>query len=124
MGRKWLEQCRVTATIKDRYGLKSAFDYLVAEKLLDFARAAEGVPELARQLPRFVSEVRSIFTMDEIQNHLARIEREREQKERERSSLGADEDEGFLEDSELSAAGARSFMLMKQLLLAPQLGTS
>ena len=122
MGRKWLEQCRVTATIKDRYGLKSAFDYLVAEKLLDFARAAEGVPELARQLPRFVSEVRHIFTMDEIQNHLARIEREQE--ERERSSLGADEDEGFLEDSELSAARARSFMLMKQLLLTPRLGTS
>jgi len=60
--------------------------------------------------------------MDEIQNHLARIEREQE--EREPASLGADEDEGFLEDPELSAARARSFMLMKRLLLAPQLGTS
>jgi hypothetical protein len=47
--------------IKERYGLKSAFDYLVSEKLLDFVRAAEREPELARQLPRFVSEVRRIF---------------------------------------------------------------
>ena len=58
---KWHEQCRVTTTIKERYGTTSAFDYLVAEKLLDFARAAEREPELVRQLPRFVSEVRRIF---------------------------------------------------------------
>jgi hypothetical protein len=64
---KWLEQCRVTTTIKERHGLKSAFDYLVSEKLLDFARAAEREPELARQLPRFVSEVRRIFDADEIE---------------------------------------------------------
>ena len=35
-----------------------------------------------------------------------------------------DEDEVFPEDHEISAARARSFMLIKQLLLAPQLGTS
>jgi hypothetical protein len=64
---KWFEQCRVTTTIKERHGLKSAFDYLVSEKLLDFARAAEREPELARQLPRFVSEVRRIFDADEIE---------------------------------------------------------
>jgi len=119
---KWLEQCRATATIKERYGLKSAFDYLVAEKLLDFARAAEREPKLARQLPRFVSEVRCIFTMDEIQTHLARIEREQE-----RAPLGEEEwgdDEEFHDDPEISAARARSFVLIKQLLLAPQLGTA
>jgi hypothetical protein len=122
---KWLEQCRATATIKERYGVKSAFDYLVAEKLLDFARAAEREPELARRLPRFVSEVRRIFTMGEIQNHLVRIEREQE--EQERAPLGEeewDEDEEFREDPEILAARARSFMLIRQLLLAPQLGTS
>jgi hypothetical protein len=35
-----------------------------------------------------------------------------------------DEDEVFPEDPEISAARTRSFMLIKQLLLAPQLGTS
>ena len=75
---KWLEQCRATTTIRERYGLKSAFDYLVSEKLLDFARAAEREPELARQPPRFVSEVRRIFEADEVRVHLARVEREQE----------------------------------------------
>jgi hypothetical protein len=122
---KWLEQCRVTTTIKERYGLKSAFDYLVSEKLLDFARAAEREPELARQLPRFVSEVRRIFQADEIRFHLARLEREQEAQERvSHDAENFDEDEVFSEDSETSAARARSFILIKQLLLAPQLGTS
>ena len=42
---------------------------------------AEREPELARQLPRFVSEVRRIFEADEIHFHLARIEREQEAQE-------------------------------------------
>jgi len=122
---KWLEQCRVTTTIKERYGLKSAFDYLVSEKLLDYARAAEREPELARQLPRFVAEVRRIFEADEIRAHLARIEHEQEAQE----VVPLDEeafvdDDVFREDPQISAARARSFMLIKQLLVAPQLGTS
>jgi len=122
---KWLEQCRVTETIKERHGLKSAFDYLVSEKLLDFARAAEREPELARQLPRFVSEVRRIFEADEIRFQLARVEREQEAQELvSHDEEIFDEDEVFPEDHEISAARARSFMLIKQLLLAPQLGTS
>ena len=123
---KWLEQCRVTETIKKgRYGLRSAFDYLVSEKLLDFARAAEREPELARQLPRFVSEVRRIFQADEIRFQLARVEREQEAQElvsHDEEIFG--EDEVFSEDPEISAARARSFKLIRQLLLAPQLGTS
>lgn len=123
--RKWLEQCRVTTTIKERYGLKSAFDYLVSEKLLDFARTAEQEPELARQLPRFVSEVRRIFEADEIRFQLARVEHEQEaQKLVSHDEEFSDGDELFREDPEISAARTRSFMLIKQLLLAPQLGTS
>jgi hypothetical protein len=122
---KWLEQCRVATTIKERYGLKSAFDYLVSEKLLDFARAAEREPELARQLPRFVSEVRRIFQVDEIRFHLARVEREQGAQELVlHDDEIFDEDEVFRENPEISAARARSFKLIRQLLLAPQLGTS
>ena len=36
----WIEQCDAAQDIKLRYGLKAAFDYLVAEKLLNFASAA------------------------------------------------------------------------------------
>jgi len=122
---KWLEQCSVTTTIKERYGLKSAFDYLVSEKLLDFARTAEREPELARQLPRFISEVRRIFQADEICFHLARVEREQEAQELVLHDEEIfDEDDVFSEDPEISAARTRSFMLIRQLLLAPQLGTS
>jgi hypothetical protein len=122
---KWLEQCRVTTTIKERYGLKSAFDYLVSEKLLDFVRAAERESELARQLPRFISEVRRIFQADEIRFHLARVEREQEAQELVLHDEEIfDEDEVFSEDPEISAARTRSFKLIRQLLLAPQLGTS
>ena len=41
-----------------RYGLKAAFDYAVAEKLLNFAEAAAQHPEFARALPpvRFAGE--------------------------------------------------------------------
>jgi hypothetical protein len=122
---KWLEQCHATATIKERYGLKSAFDYLVSEKLLDFARAAEREPEFARHLPRFVSEVRRIFEADELRFHLARVEREQDVRQLvSHDDEIFDEDDVFREDPEISAAHARSFMLIKQLLLTPQLGTS
>ena len=73
----WVEQCAAAETIKLRYGLKAAFDYAVAEKLPNFAEAAAQHPEFARELPRFVSRVRQMFTAQELVVHLARIERER-----------------------------------------------
>ena len=62
----WVEQCAAAETIKLRYGLTAAFDYAVAEKLLNFAEAAAQHPEFARELPRFVSRVRQIFTAQEL----------------------------------------------------------
>jgi hypothetical protein len=37
----WVEQCDATHEIKLRYGVKAAFDYLVAEKLLNFAECCD-----------------------------------------------------------------------------------
>ena len=71
----WMEQCEAAHTIRDRYGIAAAFDYLVGEKLMTFAAAAADHPDFARELPRFVSEVRRMFTADEIGVHLAKIER-------------------------------------------------
>ena len=62
----WIEQCDAAQTIKARFGLTAAFDYLVGEKLMNFAIAASRHPDFARELPRFVSEVRHMFTPDEI----------------------------------------------------------
>jgi hypothetical protein len=34
----WIEQCDAAADLRLRYGPKAVFDYIVAEKLLIFAR--------------------------------------------------------------------------------------
>src|SRR5271157_4737905 len=56
----WSEQCEAARTIRERYGLEAAFDYAVGEKLMNFASAARDHPAFARELPRFVSEVRRL----------------------------------------------------------------
>ena len=116
----WREQCEAAGSIRLEFGVASAFDYVVGEKLLTFAEAAEEHPEFARALPRFVSEIRRMFTPAEIEEHLARIERERLQ----RAMDAMDVYDPELDDLEASAAEARRFEFVKELLAAPALGTS
>ena len=116
----WLEQCEAARTIKARYGLKAAFDYVVGEKLISFASAASQHPEFARELPRFVSEVRRMFTPDEIGARLAQIERS----QNERNVDVLEEDDLLREGPDAVAECVQQFMLVKELLTAPMLGTS
>ena len=116
----WREQCEAAEAIRHQYGIKSAFDYAVGEKLLTFAEAAEGHAEFARALPHFVSELRRMFTPEEIEEHLARIERERLQRDMDAMDVYDPE----LDDLAASAAEARRFEFVKELLTAPALGTS
>ena len=116
----WIEQCEAARTIKDRYGLKAAFDYLVGEKLLNFTEAASEHRAFAQELPRFVSEVRRMFIAEEIVAQLARIEREQSEKD-----AAEEEDDGPLAESPMRrAARVRQFAMIKELLTAPVLGTS
>jgi len=57
---KLWEQCEATRTIRERFGVKNA--YLVGEKLLTFARAADEDSEFAAELPRFQAAVWEIST--------------------------------------------------------------
>ena len=116
----WVEQCEAAETIKFRFGLKAAFDYAVAEKLLNFAEAAAQHPECARELPRFVSRVRRIFTAQELEAHLARIERER----RENELAAMEDDEAPFKNPAAALERTRQFDLIKELLTANTLGTS
>ena len=116
----WLEQCEAAETIKLRYGVESAFDYVVGEKLLNFAETAAGHPEFAQALPQFVSRVRGMFKPEELAAYLARTERRR--REMEVAALD-DEDPGFA-DGKATAERARQFDLVEELLTAPALGTS
>jgi len=117
----WIEQCDAAQDIKRRYGLKAAFDYVVTEKLLNFASAAADHPKFASELPRFVSEIRRIFTSEEIRTQIARIEREQREKD---ANAAEDDDELFRESPATAAQRARQFATIKELLTAPELGTS
>jgi hypothetical protein len=118
----WIEQCEAARTIRARYGLKAAFDYAVGEKLMNYASAAHEHPAFARELPRFVSEVRRMFSADEIGTQLARIERE--QAERDADVSEPEEDELQRESPAGAAARVRQFAMIKELLTAATLGTS
>ena len=116
----WREQCETAESIRHQYGIVSAFDYVVGEKLLTFAQAAEENLEFARALPQFVSELRRMFTPGEIDEHLARIESAR----LERTMDAMDVYDPELDDLAVSDAEARRFAFVKELLTAPALGTS
>jgi hypothetical protein len=122
----WIEQCEAAHAIKAQYGLAAAFDYLVGEKLMTFTNAAADHPEFARELPRFVSEVRRLFTADEIAVHLARLERAQIETVTDVAADGdiIEEEELFPESPAAAVERGRQFTLIKELLTAPALGTS
>jgi hypothetical protein len=51
---------RSARAIRDRFGVESALDYLLGEKLVNFAKAAEQDPKAACPV-RFVKRGRSLF---------------------------------------------------------------
>lgn len=67
----WVQQCRATRGIKRRFGVESALDYLLGEKLMSFAAAAEQHPEFDAELPRFQAAVWNIFNPHELAGYLS-----------------------------------------------------
>jgi hypothetical protein len=126
----WVEQCEAAEGIKRRYGTKAAFDYLVAEKLLNFADAASSHPTFARELPRFVAHIRGLFTVEEMRTHLNRIQCEQRDGDAyigERDEFdeeGEQEDALSLERPTPATERARQFATIAELLTAAELGTS
>lgn len=120
MHKIWLEQYEAAANIKLRYGLKAAFDYLVAEKLLNFADAATGHPAFAHELPQFVSRVRLMFTPQEMRAHITRLEYELFGND----VTASDEDDFLTECPATVARRNGQFATIKELLTAAELGTS
>jgi hypothetical protein len=76
----WVQQCRATRGIKRRFGVKSALDYLLGEKLMNFADAAEQHPEFAAELPRFQAAVWNIFNPYELAGYLSSLKPSRRKK--------------------------------------------
>jgi hypothetical protein len=67
----WLEQYRATKGIKRRFGVESALDYLIGEKLLTFAGEAERHSEFAEELPKFLAAIWQVFNQYEVAGYVA-----------------------------------------------------
>lgn len=116
----WKGQCTAARSIRTRFGTLSALDYLIGEKLLSYASRAAAKPELARELPRFVAEIRDIFSRDEIAHYLDHLDRITAIEDEQASD---EDDDDFFSDSpaELAAKQAR-FIQLKDLLTSSVLG--
>ena len=71
----WREQIGAVAAIRSHHGEEAAFDYIVDEKLMNYAEAAEDRPEFAQELPRFVAAIRDAFSSDTMRYGLQRLAR-------------------------------------------------
>lgn len=117
----WKEQCVAAGRIRDSHGMVAALDYLIGEKLLTFAKAAVTRPEFARELPRFVAEVRTLFDPEEIKLYLDHLER---MAAIENEQIAPDDDDEFLPDTPEDRAAAQARLAqLKELLTANVLGT-
>jgi hypothetical protein len=117
----WKQQCVAARGIRVQHGILSALDYLVGEKLLTYADTAVMNPEFARGLPRFVAEVRDIFSGEEIRHYIDHLER---MAVIEDGQVTDDDNSDFLKDSaeQLAAKRAR-FAQLRELLTSAVLGT-
>jgi len=71
----WTAQCEAALDIRHRWGTQKALGYLVGEKLVEFLRVAEQIPEWREQIPMFVAEIKRLFSPDAIRGYLDGIHR-------------------------------------------------
>jgi hypothetical protein len=114
----WKEQCVAAHSVRAQYGILPALDYLIGEKLLTYAEMAVTRPEFARELPRFVAEVRNIFGRDDIRHYLDHLERMAAMEDEQ----AHDEDELFGDFPDQLGAKRARLAQLKELLTSTVLG--
>lgn len=67
----WIEQCDATREIREAWGTKKALGYLIGEKLLNHIRASDSDPSWAATLPLFATEIKRIFTAEQLAAYFA-----------------------------------------------------
>lgn len=112
----WIEQCAATEDIRDRFGTKSALDYLIGEKLFTFVMASEQDSEFAAQLPAFVAAIQRLFSAEEIRAYLDHLERAKFLAPPEPEIEGGDQEEPWPVNPVLGAAELLRFSRIRQLL--------
>lgn len=119
----WKEQCEAARSVREQHGVVSALDYLIGEKLIIFAETAVSRPEFARELPRFIAEIRSMFGAEEIRIYLEHLERMQTLDDEELSDQNT-EDDKLIETPEQRAAARERLSRLHDLLTSTVLGTS
>ena len=119
----WREQCGATRRIMAKHGLVPAIDYLVGEKLDQFAQTAATTPEFARELPSFVSEIRRVFSRQDIADYFASLEDDAKRSNTESNAKDLEE-AGVLMTPQEKRARLTRLDGLKKLLSAEQLGTA
>lgn len=111
----WIEQCEAAEAVRHQYGLLSALDYLIGEKLFSFVAVSEHRPEFAAELPHFVDQIRRIFTAQQIACYLDELECSFLAPCEETENSTQDEDE-ILDNPVLGAEEILRFARIKALL--------
>ena len=119
----WKAQCAVVPSIRQRFGLQAALDYIISEKLLNFAESAVSYPEFAHELPLFVAEIRRLFTAVELSDHLAVLVPSVEAELADAAEFQDDDEFDGISPQD-HAARCERLALIRQVLEAEHLGTS
>ena len=119
----WIEQCAATEEIRNNFGVQSALDYLIGEKLFSFLHAAERDPLFAAEVPVFICEIRRLFTDKEVRDYLDRLEHTKYLAPQEpdlepESEEDLDEEEFGLENPVMGAEELLRFSRVRELLEA------
>jgi hypothetical protein len=117
----WKEQCEAARNVRDQHGVVSALNYLIGEKLLKYAEASVTRPEFARELPRFVAEVRNIFSAEEIRHYLDHLEGMAAFEDEQVTAEG--DDDALMDTPEQRVAARSRLVQLKDLLTSNMLGT-
>ena len=94
---------------------------MIGEKLVNYAEMAVTRPEFARELPRFVAEVRGIFNGEEIRRYLDHLERMAAMEDEQ--AANEDDDELFGDVPDRLAAKRACLAQLKELLTSTVTGT-
>ncbi len=71
----WMKQCEAAQEIRTRWGPHKALGYLIGEKFVEYLREAQTRPEWRAQVPRFVAEIKQLFTPEEIRHYFQNVRR-------------------------------------------------
>lgn len=119
----WKDQCKAAADIAVRHGKVEALDYLIGEKLDQYAQTAATRAEFARELPQFIAAIRQTFARDDLFAYFTALEANARKPNSDIDTTEL-EDAGLLLTADAKASRINRLHELKVMLLSPALGTA